>query len=230
MGCLRLVLGPKFDLPVDAFQSVEVDGDEVRIDNFCFRNPDLAEYLRPIPREQWPAELIKAIELGVFCLVRATASQDTEFVKHQAERAIAVVDSRVGALPQQLRDDLMAKIGTGDGQVLKPVNDLIDRVTISLGDRKTEVKTLFTDSLDPGKESSSQGQTLKSVAGMVDPQRKDSIQSTIEAAVKDISGGDGTLAKTVTSVITDEIKPLNEEFDKLAKEFRGQEAADEVLK
>lgn len=217
------------DLPSDAFQSVEVDGDEVRIDNFCFKNADLAEYLRPIAAEQWPAEIIKALELGIFCLVRATASRDAEFVKHQAERVISTVESRVGVLPKQLRDELMAKIGTGDGQVLKPVNDLIDRVTKSLGDRVNEVKTLFSDNLDPEKDSSSLGQTLKAVAGMVDPQRKDSIQSTIEAAVKDVSGGDGSLAKTVKTVVAEALKPLKEEFDLLAKEFRGQEAAEEAL-
>ncbi len=217
------------DLPADAFQSIEVDGDEIRIDNFCFRSHELADYLRPIAVEQWPHEVTKAIELGVFCLVRATASRDAEFVKHQAERVINTVESRVGALPKQLRDELMAKIGTGDGQVLKPVNDLIDRVTKALGDRVTEVKNLFGENLDPEKESSSLGQTLKAVAGMVDPQRKDSIQSTVESAIKGISGGDGALAKTVKDVVTEVLKPLKEEFDLLAKEFRGQEAAQEAL-
>jgi len=220
--------GPN-SLPDDAFQSIEVDGDEIRIDNFCFHSSELADYLRPIPAEQWPYEVTKAIELGVFCLVRATASRDAEFVKHQAERVINSVESRVGALPKQLRDELMAKIGTGDGQVLKPVNDLIDRVTKALGDRVTEVKELFGENLDPEKESSSLGHTLKAVAGMVDPQRKDSIQSTVESAIKGISGGDGALAKTVKEVVTEVLKPLKEEFDLLAKEFRGQEAAEEAL-
>lgn len=220
---------PQPTAAAEAFQSIEVDGGQIRIHNFCFENADLADYLTPFSPDQRPAELIKAIEVGLFCLSRATVSQDTQFVKHQAERVINAVETRVGALPKQLRDELTAKIGTGDGQVLKPVNDLIGQVTKMIGDRMTEVKTLFAEKLDPERETSSLGQTLKAVSSMVDPQRKDSIQSTIEAAVKNLCGGDGTLAVTVKTVVGDVLKPLKDEFDKLAKEIRGQEAAEEAL-
>ena len=173
---------PQPSAAAEAFQSIEVDGGQIRIHNFCFENADLADYLTPFSPDQRPAELIKAIEVGLFFLSRATVSQDTQFVKHQAERVINAVELTVGALPKQLRDELTAKIGTGDGQVLKPVNDLIGQVTKMIGDRMTEVKTLFAEKLDPERDTSSLGQTLKAVSSMVDPQRKDSIQSTIEAA------------------------------------------------
>ena len=105
--------GVQPDSSLDAFQSIEVEGDQIRIDHFVFQNADLAHYLTAFPPDQWPAELLKAIELGVFCLVRATASRDTDFVKHQAERVINLVESRVGALPNQIRDELAKRIGTG---------------------------------------------------------------------------------------------------------------------
>lgn len=213
----------------DAFESIELESDQVRIDRLYFRNPDLVAHLTPFPPDQWPAEVLKVIELGVFCLMRATASRDAEFVKHQAERVIGTIEARVGALPTQIRDGMLAKIGTGDGQVLKPMNDLINHVTKMLGDRMTEVKSLFAEKLDPERDTSSLGQTLKTVSNMVDPHRKDSIQSTIESAVKGVSGVDGAVAMTVKLVVTDVLKPLKEEFDKLAKEIRGQEAAAEAL-
>ena len=153
----------------DAFQSVEIDGNQVRIEKFCIENPDLVDYLKQFPPEKWEHEIAKSIELGVFCLVRATASRDTEFVKRQADRVISTLETHVGVLPKQFRDEVLAKIGTGEGQVLQPVNDLIEQVTKMLVERFTEVKTLFGEKLDPDRESSSLGRTLKTVASMVDP-------------------------------------------------------------
>ena len=40
---------------------------------------------------------------------------------------------------------------------------------------------------------------------------------------------DGVLAKTVREVVADTVRPLANEIDKLAKEIRGQEAAEEAL-
>ena len=77
--------------------------------------------------------------------------------------------------------------------------------------------------------SSTLGKALKEIKNLLDPKRKDSVQSSIQEATDKITSKDGALTSAVKSVVSDSVKPLADEVDKLTKEIRGQEAAKEAL-
>ena len=54
-----------------------------------------------------------------------------------------------------------------------------------------------------------------------------SVQSALEQAVNTVTAKEGALADAVKQVVSEAVKPLAEEVDKLAKEIRGHEAAAE---
>jgi len=128
-----------------------------------------------------------------------------------------------------VQDELLKKVGAGDGQVLKPLADATEAASRMVRERISELKQLFVDELDPAKDSSSLGKALRTLTDLLDPGRKDSVQGCVEKAVEQVTGADGALAKTVKSVVAEAIKPLKEEVDSLAKEIRGQQAAAEVV-
>src|SRR5260370_6482376 len=88
---------------------------------------------------------------------------------------------------------------------------------------------MLTQEIDPDKETTTLGKALKTLRNMLDPKRSDSVQSTLDQAVKTVIGKDGALAKAVKEVVAEAVSPLASEVDKLAKEVRGQEAAEEAL-
>src|SRR5262249_16370352 len=151
---------------------------------------------------------IRAVEVGIFCLERASTAKDTNFVKRQVERLLGEMESRVGTIPTKVRDELLSKIGTSDGQVLKPLVDAAFLAAKNVTDRITECKTFVADLLDPSKDASSVGKAVKSVCDMLDPGRKDSVQGSLEAAITKVTGEGGALAKSVKTVVAEAIKPL----------------------
>ncbi len=213
----------------DAFQAIDIQGEVVNLHNFQIRNADIAAYLAQQPTKDQPQAFIRAVEVGVFCLERASTAKDIEFVKRQVERLLNEMESKVGAIPIKVRDELLTKVGTGDGQVLKPLVDAAYLATRNVSDRIAECKTFVADLLDPTKDSSSVGKAVKTVSDMLDPARKDSVQGSLEAAITRVTGEDGVLAKSVKAVVADAIKPLKDEIDALGKEIRGQEAAEEAV-
>jgi hypothetical protein len=210
-------------------QAIDIQGDMVILHDFDIRNADIACYLAQQPADDQPQAFIRAVEVGVFCLERASTAKDTDFVKRQVERLLNEMELRVGAIPTKVRDELLAKVGTSDGQILKPLVDATFLATKNVTDRIAECKTFVADLLDPTKDASSVGKAVKTVSDMLDPGRKDSVQGSLEAAITKVTGEDGALAKSVKTVVAEAIKPLKEEVDALGKEIRGQEAAEEAL-
>ncbi len=213
----------------DAFQVIDVTGDVVTLHGFHIRNHDVAAYLIELPPEERPLALTRAVEVGVFCLERASNAKDTDFFKRQVERLLHDVETHVGLIPARVHDELLKKVGTGDGQVLKPVVDATGLVSKMVAERLAEVKLLFTEQLDPEKGSSSLGKALNALNELLDPARKDSVQGAVETVISKVTAEDGALAKSVKTVVAEAIKPLKEEVDSLAKEIRGDEAAKEAL-
>lgn len=213
----------------DAFDTIDINGDVVTLHNFQVANSDVASYLTELPDEDRPGAMTRAIEVGVFCLERASTTKNTDFVKRQVDRLLSDTETKVIAIPQAVRDELLKKVGTGDGQVLKPIVDAISVAAKSTNDRIVEVKQLFADELDPGKDSSSLGKALKALGELLDPARKDSVQGSIDAAITKVTGEDGALSKSVKAVVAEATKPLKDEVDSLAKEIRGKEAAEEAV-
>lgn len=201
----------------------------VRITDLEIPRKDVADFLRTVDEKEVEPTLIQAIEVGVFCLERARMSQDTEFVRRQLDQLLDRVELTVNKIPNDTQKALVAKIGTNNGQVLAPLKDMIETASRVSNDRVKEVRTLLTQEIDPDKETTTLGKALKTLRNLLDPKRNDSVQSTLEQAVKAVTGKDGTLARAVREVVADAVKPVASELDKLAKEVRGQEAAEEAL-
>jgi hypothetical protein len=201
----------------------------VRITELEIPRKDVADFLRTVDENEVEPTLIQAIEVGVFCLERARMSQDTEFVRRQLDQLLNRVEATVSKIPEDTQKALVATIGTKNGQVLAPIKEMIETASKVSTDKVKEVRTLLTQEIDPDKETTTLGKALRTLRNLLDPKRSDSVQNTLEQAVKAVSGKDGALARAVKEVVGEAVKPVATELDKLAKEVRGREAAEEAL-
>jgi len=209
--------------------SIEILDAGIRIHDLLIPKKDVADFFRPLEEEERELTLIKALEVGVFCLERVRLSQDTEFVRRQVESLISQVEKAVKSIPEATKEKLLTEIGTGEGQVLAPIHELVQRTSQTTAEKIKEVKDLLSQEIDPSKETSILGKALKNLKDLLDPVRKDSIQGSLESAINGITAEEGSLAKAVKNVVAEAVKPLADEMDRLAKEIRGQEAALEAL-
>jgi len=208
---------------------IDVTESAVRIEHLEVPRREVAAYLAAVPEEDRVGLLVRAIEVGVFCLERAQSAQDLDFVRRQIEALLTTVDREVAQIPQKTEASLVAKIGVNDGQVLAPIKKAVDDAALAASQRIKEVKDLLASDLDPGKDTSTLGKALQNLRELLDPKRTDSIQGCLEAAVAKTVAEDGSLAKSVKAVVADAVRPLTERVDALALVVRGQEAAAEAL-
>lgn len=201
----------------------------VRIEHLEVPRREVAAYLAAAPEGDRAGLLVRAIEVGVFCLERAQSAKDLDFVRRQIEALLTTVEREVTQIPQKTEASLVAKIGVNDGQLLSPIKKAVDDAALAAGQRIKEVKDLLTNDLDPGKETTTLGRALQRMRDLLDPKRTDSIQGCLDAAVAKTVAEDGSLAKAVKVVVADAIKPLTERVEALTLEVRGQDAATEAL-
>ena len=213
----------------NAFETIDIEGDVVSLHSFQIRNPDLVAYLSAHPPDERPVAFRRIVEVGVFCLERASTAKDTEFIRRQIDRVLLEMESKVGAIPTRIQEELVKKVGTGDGQVLKPIFDASCLVSDNLEKRIKECRTLFANSIDPTNNSSDLGKALKSIGDLLDPKHADSVQCKLQAAVSSVTALDGALAVVVKTTVDAAIAPLKAEVSELGKEIRGQEAAEEIV-
>jgi len=209
--------------------SVEVLDIGVHVRDLLIPRKDIADYLRGIPNAEQELAFIQALEIGIFCLERARQSQDTEFVKRQIESLLSQTEKAVQSIPDSVEKELLSKIGTGEGQVLAPMQALVSEVSRASNERLREVRELLSENIDPAKDTSILGKALRTIRDLLDPIRSDSVQGKFTEALKTITAHDGLLATTVKTVVTEAVKPLADEVDRLTKEVRGQEAASEAI-
>src|SRR5262245_19932696 len=100
---------------------------------------DVSKFLGSLPEAEREDELVRAIELGAFCLERARVGQDLDFVKRQVETLVAEVQTAVQRIPGDTEQAVLGKIGTADGQVLAPIRTLVGDVTRAANDRIKEL-------------------------------------------------------------------------------------------
>jgi hypothetical protein len=124
---------------------------------------------------------------------------------------------------------LLKKIGSENGQVLKPVFDASQHAANDIKQRIRECNALLTEHIDPSNERSALGKALKRVRKMLNPKHPKSVQFAVDTAIASVSRQDGALAQTVRNVVEAAIGPLKTEVKDLGLEIRGQEAAEEVL-
>jgi len=213
----------------EAFQSIDIDGDVIALHSFQICSADVVAYLAAQATEDQARSFIRAVEVGVYCLERASSAKDTEFVKRQIERLLSELESRVSAIPAQVQDQLLKKVGTGDGQVLKPIFDASQLASNDVKQRIAECRTFVTEHIDATAETSSVGKALKVIKDMLNPVLPGSVQNCVDLAVAKVTATDGMLAKTVKATVEAALKPLQDEVKDLGKEIRAQEAAEQVL-
>jgi len=100
----------------------------VTIESLEFKDSAIAEFLEQVEEAGRPGAFFSAVQVGVFCLSRAQASRDTEFVRRQIEGLMSDVTLAVGKIPATTQEALLSKIGTSNGQVLAPIQSLLDQV------------------------------------------------------------------------------------------------------
>ncbi|GJD23922.1 hypothetical protein RIVM261_088780 [Rivularia sp. IAM M-261] len=209
--------------------NIQVKNNSVLIQNLEITSKDAAEYLLQIAPEDRLQAITRIFEVGTYCLQRTQNSQDLDFVKRQIQALLKEVADVVGVVPQTVEAELIKKIGASDGQVLAPIQAQVKLTSTVIKNQLDDVKNLIARDIDPSKESSIIGSAIKQIKNLLDPCRKDSIQGMLSAVVVDVTSENGALAKAVKSAVSESVKPLADEVDKLAKEIRGYDAATEAL-
>jgi len=208
---------------------IELSDTGIRIADLEVPRKDVADFLRRVPEAEREATLTRVIEVGVFCLERARTGQDLEFVRRQVESLICTVRATVEKIPDETEKALVARIGTGDGQVLAPVRSLVDEVSRGATQKLNDVRDLLSREINPSDENTTLGRALRTLRDLLDPNRTDSIQGTLAAKVREVTACDGALAKTVKEVVAEAVKPLATRVESLTNEVHGQGAAAEAL-
>jgi len=201
----------------------------VRIEQLHVESRDVAQYLDALPEDRREQAMVDAIKVGVFCLERARAGQDLDFVRREIDSLVSRVKNALQSLPEQTQNQIAAKIGTGEGQVLAPVQKLVSDVSKAASDKIEDIRGLLQQEVDPTKETSALGKALQALRNLLDPNRTDSVQGCLAGAVGQVVGEAGPLAKAVRDVVSAALKPLEEKVTDLAREVRGREAAQEAL-
>lgn len=201
----------------------------IRIKDLEVPRRAVADYLRERAADEREGALIEALEVGVFCLERASGARDLDFVRREVDKLLLQVTEAVSTIPEVIQARLLEKLGTNDGEVLAPVQRTIDGVSKSLGERVREVRDLLAEKIDPDRRSSVLGRALGSIGDLLDPARHDSIQSVLARAVEDVSRRDGALARCVKATVAEAVKPLADEVERLAKQLAADEAAREAV-
>lgn len=212
----------------NSVSQIEIAGDRILIHNLQISG-DAVDYLQRVPESERKDAIIKALEVGIFCLERTQTAQDVDFVKRQIQSLLAEVKEIVGGVPKTVELELLNKIGTAEGQVLAPVQTQVLLASRQITNKLDDVKTILSQDIDPAKESSVLGSVLKTIKNLLDSNRKDSVQGVFTAALKDVTAENGILAKAVKAAVLESVKPLADEVDKLAKEIRAKEAVEAAL-
>lgn len=207
---------------------VEISETGLVIRSLSLARRDVIDYLKPLPANEWAIAITHAIEVGVFCLERARAAQDTEFIRRQIDTLLHRVEQATSTIPGSIQEQLAGRIGTGDGQVLAPLRVIVDEAKRSIIERVQEVRAL-AEQIDPERAGSRTGKILRAVTDLLDPQRRDSVQGVLAEAVRNIAEHDGILAKTVKTVVDGGMKPLADEVYRLSQQIQAGQAVRDAL-
>jgi len=104
--------------------------------------------LRPYEEREREGALVRAIEVGVFCLEGAGSAHAFDFVRGEVASLLAEVGKVVATIPTAVEPDLIAKIGVADGQALAPIGPLLKEVSTASTERPHQVQALLRDEID----------------------------------------------------------------------------------
>jgi hypothetical protein len=192
---------------------VVVEDASVRIEQLVVTNPDVVQWFKQIEESQREPMAVRALELGVFCLQRAQLGSSVDYVRGEIDKLIAAVEKAISTVPEELKEKL-----SGDSGPLMDVKGTLE-----------EVRDLFTNNLDPDKQTTTLGNALIRLRDLLDPSRDDSVQKRVDSAVNSIAQVDGKLAEAVKKAVTDGTEGLRQAVDGLRNAVVGKKAEEEVV-
>jgi prefoldin subunit 5 len=92
-----------------------------------------------------------------------------------------------------------------------------------------DVRKLLSQDIDPSKSTSTIGSALQKIRDLLDAQRSDSVQASVQSALRSVTDRDGELAKVVKLTVEAAIKPLAKNVTKLSTAVIGQEMVQQAL-
>jgi len=207
----------------------EIFDDGIHVVDLEIPGKPVAEYFNCLPMDARELALVQAVEVGVFCLERASGVRDLDFVRSQIDGLLTSVEKMVREIPMAVGDSLLEKLGTKDGQALAPIQKLVDGTSSALNERLNGVRDLLTTQMDPDSRASTLGQALGALKDLLDPARSDSIQGSLTEAIRLVTGEDGVLAACVKKTVAEAVGPLAEEVSRLGKQLAADDAVEEAL-
>ncbi len=203
---------------------VIVESSSLRIDGVSIRNPDVVQFFRNKPENERLHVLVRAVELGVFCLQRAEVGQNLEFVRLEVERLIQASSSAVKDLPEAIRGKL-----SGQDSPTAQISATVNSVQHVVREKLDEVRSLFDTHLDPGRGDATLGKALTAMNGLLDPRREDSVQKRVEATIQSLSGTDGAISQAVKTAVESVVAPLRTAVETLSLAIAKQAGTREAL-
>ncbi|MEH2199642.1 hypothetical protein [Nostoc sp.] len=186
-------------------------------------------YLQQFPQSEYEDICRDAFELGFLCLQTAQTRHGNELIKQQMESLLVEFQQAVKVIAESFGQELVNQVGTDNGQLLAPLQAQINLTSAVLTEKLNSVGTLLTQEIDPARETSVVGRFLNSLRQLLDAKRSDSIQGAFKAALINATKENGTLAVAVKNVVSESVKPLAEQVEKLTREIRDQQVTQQVL-
>ncbi|MBD2247730.1 hypothetical protein [Nostoc sp. FACHB-888] len=208
---------------------IELRDDRIIISNLIIRLFEASDYLHQLPDYEREAACIKAFEMGFFCLQRTENLNDTQFVKQQFNALLNELYQAVNEIPNTISTQLANKINTGDDQILAPLQGQISLTTAIMDAQIKAVSDFLNQEFNPSQETSVFGSAVQKIQNLLDDKRSDSLQGVFSAAIANITAENSVLAKSVKAVVTEAVKPLADEVEKLAQQVREKELIELTL-
>lgn len=209
--------------------NIEITDEYIFISQLAIRLKDAAGYLQQFPGSEHESICLDAFEMGFLCLQTAKTHHGNELVKPQMESLLLEFKQAVQEIVASFEHELVNQIGTDNGQLLAPLRLQINQTSAVLTEKLNGVSALLTQDIDPTKETSFVGRFFRVLRNLLDPKRSDSIQGAFKEAIANVTKENGTLAVAVKNVVTEAVKPLAEQVEKLGREIRDKQVTQEVL-
>jgi hypothetical protein len=211
-------------MPKLFMQSVEVRSGQVVVTNLVIGSREVAGFLERVSEDERAKKLVDATEVGVACLERATATLNLDFLRQQCEQQFHLLAGEVASIPAKIQDELLKKVGIGEGQVLAPLAAFVSATDRIVRERMESVKTLFDGRLDPDRSDTTLGRALRSLKELLDPAHDSSVQRAFVTALESIAADDSAFVGAVKQLIGLEIKPLRDDLNRLAEDWGAKQA------
>ncbi|MDZ8238653.1 MAG: hypothetical protein RMZ69_16005 [Nostoc sp. ChiQUE01a] len=209
--------------------NIELTESHVLIYRLAIPLKNAISYLQQFPQSEYEGICLDAFELGFLCLQTAQTRHGNELIKQQMESLLVEFQQTVKIIAESFGQELINQVGTDNGQLLAPLQNQINLTSAVLTEKLNNVSTLLTQEIDPARETSVVGRFLNSLRQLLDAKRSDSIQGAFKAALINATKENGTLAAAVKNVVSESVKPLAEQVEKLTREIRDQQVRQQVL-